>query len=125
MERLSVPCQPSFPGGDFTAEAFIVLKSVYETGEVRTIVSHWDGDRARPGWSFGVTGRQSRYKPQTLVLLLRGDQPWTDKDPAEPLFSGLHIEIGRPYFVGRQCPLSARLAKRESPSTREGSFQRR
>ena len=99
QSRLVVPDNPIFPRGDFTAEAFVVLKSAYDSGEVRSIVSHWDGKRGHPGWSLGVTGKQSRYKPQTLVLLLTGDQPWSDKDPMEPVFSGLHIEIGKPYFV--------------------------
>lgn len=99
QSRLVVPDNPIFPRADFTAEAFIVLKSAYETGEVRTIVSHWDGKRGHPGWSLGVTGKQSRYKPQTLVLLLTGDQPWSDQDPMEPVFSGLHLEVGKPYFV--------------------------
>jgi hypothetical protein len=106
MDRLTVPDHAEFPGGDFTVEAFIVLKSIYEDGEVRTIASQWDGDRAHPGWSFGVSGRQSRYKPQTLVLLLRGDAPWKDDDPVEPIFSGLNIEIGKPYFVAVSVKLA-------------------
>ena len=99
MDRLTIPDQPSFPGGDFTVESFVVLKSAYADGQVRTIAAQWDGDKAHPGWAFGVTGQQSRYKPQTLVLLLRGAQPWSEKDPVEPLFSGLRIETGKPYFV--------------------------
>ncbi|HEV7867275.1 MAG TPA: DUF1553 domain-containing protein, partial [Chthoniobacteraceae bacterium] len=100
QDRLVVPHNPIFPKRDFTAEAFITLRSLYETGEVRTIVSNWDGKRGHPGWALGVTGKASRYKPQTLVLLLSGDQPWSDKDPVEPVFSGLHIELGKPYFIG-------------------------
>ncbi len=99
MDRLTIPDNPAFPSGDFTAEAFIVLRSLYEDGEVRTIVAQGDGHSGHPGWSLGVTGKKSRYKPQTLVLLLSGDHPWSDKDPVEPIFSGLHIELGRPYFV--------------------------
>jgi hypothetical protein len=82
-----------------TIESFIVMKSAYDDGQVRTIAAQWDGDKAHPGWAFGVTGQQSRYKPQTLVLLLRGAQPWSEKDPVEPVFSGLRIELGKPYFV--------------------------
>ena len=99
QDRLTVADHPAFPRADFTVEAFIVLKSLYETGEVRTIASHWDGTKGHPGWSLGVTSKQSRYKPQTLVLLLSGDQPFSDKDPVEPIFSGLHIGLGKPYFV--------------------------
>ena len=99
MDRLTIPDQPAFPAGDFTIESFIVMKSAHSDGQVRTIAAHWDGDKAHPGWAFGVTGGQSRYKPQTLVLLLRGAEPWSEKDPVEPIFSGLSIEAGRPYFV--------------------------
>ncbi len=99
QERLEIPANPAFPTGDFTVEAFIVLRSLYEGGEVRTIASQWDGKKGHPGWSLGVTSKGSRYKPQTLVLQLSGDQPWSDKDPVEPIFSGLHVELGKPYFV--------------------------
>ncbi len=99
MDRLTIPDQPAFPSGDFTVESFIVLKSAYEDGQVRTIAAQWDGDKTHPGWAFGITGQQSRYKPQTLVLLLRGAAAWSEKDPVEPVFSGLRIELGKPYFV--------------------------
>ncbi len=99
QDRLTIPDSPTLPKGDFTAEAYIQLKSLYPDGQVRTIVSHWDGKRGHPGWSLGVTSQASRYQPQTLVLLLSGDEPWSDKDPVEPLFSGLHIELGKPYFI--------------------------
>ena len=105
MDRLTIPDRPAFPGGDFTIEGFIVVKSLHEDGQVRTIASQWDGDRTHRGWSFGVTGKQSRYKPQTLVLMLRGDQIWTEQDPVEPVFSGLHIEVGKPYFVAASVKL--------------------
>ncbi len=99
QERLAVAHDPAFPRGDFTIEAFINVKSVYPTGAVRTIVSKWDGNKGHPGWSLGVTGAGSRNKPQTLVLQLCGDKPWKPTDPVEPIFSGLHIDIGKPYFV--------------------------
>jgi mono/diheme cytochrome c family protein len=96
---LTAPNHPALPSNDFTVEAFVMVRSLYETGEVRTIASPWDGERRHPGWSLGITSKQSRYKPQTLVLLLSGDQPWRADDPVEPIFSGLHIELGKPFFV--------------------------
>ncbi len=99
QERLVVPHDAAFPRGDFTIEAFINVKSVYPTGAVRTIVSKWDGNKGHPGWALGVTGAGSRNKPQTLVLQLCGDKPWKPTDPVEPIFSGLHIDIGKPYFI--------------------------
>ncbi len=99
QERLVVPHAAAFPRGDFTIEAFINVKSVYPTSAVRTIVSKWDGHKGHPGWSLGITGAGSRNKPQTLVLQLCGDKPWKATDPVEPIFSGLHIDIGKPYFI--------------------------
>jgi hypothetical protein len=111
-ERLVMKNSPSFPDGDFTIEAFIVLDSLYPSGSVRTIASHWDGSKNSPGWTFGVTGKQSRYKPQTLVLLLNGEGTIGGKEP-EPIFSALHLEIGKPYYVA----VSVRLADREDGIT--------
>jgi hypothetical protein len=102
---LTASDQPVLPSRDLTVEAFIVVRSLYESGEVRTIASHWDGKRGHPGWSLGITSKQSRYKPQTLVLLLSGDQPWRSDDPVEPIFSGLHIELGKPFFVAASVHL--------------------
>lgn len=99
QERLEIPQGPKMPGDNFTVEAFIKLNSIYEDGQVRTVAAHWDGKRGHPGWALGVTSTKSRYKPQTLVLMLAGDQPYSDKDPMEPVFSGLHIDLGKPYFI--------------------------
>ena len=107
MDRLVMKNSPSFPDGDFTIEAFIVLNSLYANGTVRTIASHWDGSVERSGWSLGITGKQSRYKPQTLVLLLNGEGS-PDRE-AEPVFSALHLEIGKPYYVA----VSVRVADRD------------
>ena len=97
VDRLFMRSSPEFPADDFTIEAFVVLRSLYENAEVRTIASHWNGDKKTGGWSFGVTGRQSRYKPQTLVLQLNGDG--SPENEAEPVFSTMHLEIGKPYYV--------------------------
>jgi mono/diheme cytochrome c family protein len=111
QERLTVPHDPAFPRGDFTIEAFINVKSVYPTGAVRTIVSNWDGSKGHPGWSLGITGQGSRNKPQTLVLQLCGDKPWKATDPVEPVFSGLHIDIAKPYFIAVAVNLDEASAK--------------
>ncbi len=97
VDRLFMRASAGFPDGDFTLEAFVVLRSLYENAEVRTIASHWSGDKKETGWAFGITGRQSRYKPQTLVLLLNGEG--SPEKEAEPVFSGMHLEVGKPYYV--------------------------
>src|SRR5262249_59954644 len=100
--RLQVPDSPAFPTGAFTIEAFVLLRSLYEDGTVRTIASHWAGDKKRPGWSFGVTSKKSAYKPQTLVLQVWGGDDGSDY---EAVFSGLHIALNKPYFVAASVDL--------------------
>jgi mono/diheme cytochrome c family protein len=96
MGKLQVPDSPHLPAGDFTAEAFITLRSLYEDGTVRPIVAHGTANKT-PGWTFGVTSKKSQYKPQNLVLQIWGED---EKGTAyEPVFSNLHIDLNKPYFV--------------------------
>jgi hypothetical protein len=60
------------PTGDFTAEAFIRLDSLYADASVRTIVSQWDSQRRTPGWALGVTSTKSAHQPRNLILQLTG-----------------------------------------------------
>ncbi len=84
-----------FPTDTFTVESYVVLRSLYDDAKVRVLASHWNGDKAAPGWSFGVTSRRSAYKPQTLVLQLFPG----GGGASEPVFSGLHLALNKPYFV--------------------------
>ena len=98
QERLMVANNDTFPTEDFTIEAFVLLRSLYEGSEVRTIASHWGGKNTEPGWALGVSSLKSMRRPQTLVLQLSG----TDADGKklyEPIFSDLHINLNKPYFV--------------------------
>jgi len=103
--RFQVPDHASLPTEDFTVEAFVLLRSTYEDASVRTIASHWGGDKKKPGWSFGVTSKKSQFKPQTLVLQLMGD-PQKNGTDYEAIFSGLHIGLNKPYFVAVSVRLS-------------------
>jgi hypothetical protein len=98
MDRFEVPDSPALPREDFTVEAFILLKSLYEDGQMRTVASHWDGNTQHPGWALGVTGKKSQSKPQTLALQLCGTEGSSAAE-AETIFSGLHIELNKPYFM--------------------------
>lgn len=103
--KLLIPEDDKFPTVDFTIEGFVILRSMFEDGTVRTIASQGNGDPQRPGWSFGVTSKRSRYKPQVLVLQLFGKN---EKEiwESEPVFSNLHIELDKPYYVGVSVKLS-------------------
>jgi mono/diheme cytochrome c family protein len=95
---MRVPRSESFPNGDFTVEAFFVLRSVYDSGAVRVIASVWSGKETDAGWSFGVTGKQSRRKPQTLVLQLIGKNAKGEL-AHDPVFSDHHIQLNKPYYA--------------------------
>lgn len=104
QDRLMVGDRDPLPNGDFTIEAFVLLRAPYPSGEVRTIAARWDGSVAHAGWSLGVTGEKSRYKPMTLIMqLCSGDKKAKE---AEPLFSGLMLQPGRPYFVAASISLA-------------------
>lgn len=97
QDRLMVGDRAALPVGDLTIEAFVLLRAPYENADVRTIAARWNGDIKSPGWAFGVTGKRSRYKPMTLLLQLSSGADGAKE--AEPLFSGLFLQPGRPYFV--------------------------
>ena len=98
------------PDGDFTIEAIIQLDSLYPDANVRTIVSHWNGDTSHRGWNFGVTSTKSGYKPRNLILQLVGGEPrqaGTDKPTYEVIASNLRPELNRPYYVAVSVDVDA------------------
>ncbi|MFN4259708.1 MAG: DUF1549 domain-containing protein [Gemmataceae bacterium] len=100
-----VPHHDRLPASDFTIEAFVRLNSIYDSGSVRTIAAKWDSNIKNPGWAFGVTGKGSRRKPQTLVLQLIGKK--TDGAfGEEAIFSDQHIELNKPYYVAASVKLA-------------------
>jgi hypothetical protein len=103
--KFEVPNSGSLVSAAFTIEAFALLKSVYSDASVRTIASIWDGNASHPGWSLGVTGRKSSSKPQTLVLQLV-TEPMEGSGGLEAVFSGLNIELNKPYFVAASIDLA-------------------
>jgi hypothetical protein len=96
--RLSADSAALQHGATFTIEACLQIRSVYETGAVRTIAAKWDGDKQTQGWSFGVTGKASRRKPQTLVLQLFGEGDGEGLREAA-LFSDQQVDLNTPYFA--------------------------
>ena len=110
--NLEVNHSEAFDVADFTIETFFQLRSVDEGAAVRTIVGKWDGDRSKPGWSFGVTGRGSRRKPNTLVLQLMGS-PADGKLADRAMFSDQNVEIEKPYYAAA----AVQLAKGDKPGT--------
>ena len=105
MRRIEIDDDAKLPNGDFTIEAFVLLRSTYETASVRTIAAHWNGDNSKPGWSLGVTSQRSQFKPQMLVLQLAGTDA-NGKPAYEPIFSSLAIQLNKPYYVAVSVRMS-------------------
>jgi hypothetical protein len=105
QESFRVADSPLFPKSDFTIEAFILLRSLYEDASVRTIASHWNGELDAPGWAFGVTGKKSARRPQTLVLQYAG-KSINGGTNYQPIFSDLNISLNKPYYVAAAMALS-------------------
>ena len=82
----------------FTIEVVFQVNSIFDTGAVRTMVSTWSGNGKTPGWSFGVTGKGSRRKPQTLVLHVFGSDGQKSVTEAA-IFSDQHVKLGVPYYA--------------------------
>ena len=96
---LTVPYSDLFPNSSFTIETFALPKSVAETGGVRTLVANRTSDIKKTGWSLGITGKQSRRKPQTLVLQVVGKK-MNGEIGEEAIFSDQHITLNKPYYIG-------------------------
>ncbi len=106
-KTLRVPHSSQLPVSDFTVEAYVMLRSLFEDAAVRTIVSHWDSNTSHPGWALGVTSKKSRYTPQNLILQMVGD-PAKKGGGYEVIASGIHLELNRPYYVAATVKLSGR-----------------
>ncbi|MBL66933.1 MAG: hypothetical protein CMO74_00555 [Verrucomicrobiales bacterium] len=98
QRSLEVNLPGPLPSGDFTAEAFIQLHSLFPDASVRTIVSQWNSSKATPGWSLGVTSTKSAYKPRNLILQLIG-VPQRGDHGYEVIASNLRPELNKPYYV--------------------------
>lgn len=96
-------------GDEFTIEAIAKLNSVDTAASVRTIASHWTGGKENTesfGWSLGVTGEKSRFKPRNLIIQLVGEDE--NRNTAyEPVASDLRLELGVTYHIAVKVSCAA------------------
>ncbi|MCA9059137.1 MAG: DUF1553 domain-containing protein, partial [Planctomycetaceae bacterium] len=110
QERFQVPADDRLNTEDFTFEAIFQLRSVYESGAVRTLGAKMARQDSRSGWLLGISGKGSRRKPQSLVLQIFGQN--TEGRPQEVvLFSDHHLELNKPYYAA----VSVRMKTPEAP----------
>lgn len=106
QELLLIDDHSKLNAQDFTIEVFFQLRSIYDSGSVRTMVSKVSTKGPATGWTFGVTGKGSRRKPQTLVLQAFGLDASGARREA-PIFSDQHIEINKPYYAAVSFKMGA------------------
>ncbi|MFO1486134.1 MAG: PSD1 and planctomycete cytochrome C domain-containing protein [Verrucomicrobiaceae bacterium] len=97
-EKLRVNLEGRMENDQFAIEAVVFLNSLYPDASVRTIAARWDNDKTKPGWSFGITSEKSAHKPNNLIMQLSGSD-FQGSAAYEVAASGLHIPIGKPYYV--------------------------
>lgn len=88
-------------GDEFTIEAIVKLDSIDVNASVRTIASRWNNGKENVesyGWSLGVTGEKSRFKPRNLIIQLVGEDE-NRNISYEPIASDLRIELGITYHI--------------------------
>ncbi len=99
-ERLLVSTSEK-EGDEFTVEAVASLNSIDVNASVRTIASRWNGGKDSLesfGWSLGVTGEKSRYKPRNVILQVVGEDENANIG-YQVVPSNIHIELGRRYHI--------------------------
>lgn len=88
-------------GDEFTVEAVVNLDSIDVNASVRTIASRWSGGKDSLeafGWSLGVTGEKSRYKPRNVIVQVVGEDENANIG-YQVVPSNIHIELGRRYHI--------------------------
>jgi hypothetical protein len=96
-------------GDEFTVEAIVQLDSIDPAASVRTIASRWNNGKDNVeafGWSLGVTGEKSRFKPRNLIIQLVGEDE-NRNISYEPIASDLRLELGVTYHVAVKVSCSA------------------
>jgi hypothetical protein len=69
--------------------------------ELRILASRWDGNQDRLesyGWSIGVTGLKSRFKPGNLLVQFVGEDANANIG-YHFITSNIHLELGRRYHI--------------------------
>jgi hypothetical protein len=96
-------------GDDFTVQAIVTLDSIDAAAAVRTIASRWNNGKDSVeafGWSVGVTGEKSRFKPRNLIIQLVGEDE-NGNITYEPIASDLRLELGVTYHVAVKVSCAA------------------
>lgn len=106
---LTLPDTRSLPVDNFTIEAIVFNRTLFNDASVRTIASHWNGSNSTPGWNFGITSKKSAYRPRNLILQLIGNDKNGDVK-YEVVPSNIRIPSDKPYYVAAAVDFEAGTA---------------
>jgi hypothetical protein len=98
---------PNKEGDDFTIEAVAQLDSIDANAAVRTLASRWSGGKDSVesfGWSLGVTGEKSRFKPRNIILQLVGEDE-NSNIAYEVVPSNIRFELGHRHHITARISL--------------------
>jgi hypothetical protein len=98
---------PAKEGDDFTIEAVAQLDSIDVNAAVRTLASRWSGGKDSVesfGWSLGVTGEKSRFKPRNIILQLVGEDE-NANIAYEVVPSNIRFELGHRHRIAARISL--------------------
>ncbi|TWT60704.1 DUF1549 domain-containing protein [Rubinisphaera italica] len=110
QEQFQIPDHERLNVGDFTFEAIFQLRSIYDSGAVRTLGAKMARLDSRSGWLLGISGKGSRRKPQSLVLQIFGING--DGQQQEVVqFSDHQLEFNKPYYAA----VSVKMATSDTP----------
>ncbi|MBA2112970.1 DUF1549 domain-containing protein [Bremerella alba] len=95
---LTLPDTRPLPSRNFTIEAVVFNRTLFEDASVRTIAAHWNGSNSTPGWNFGITSKKSAYRPRNLILQLIGKDK-SGQVKYEVIPSNIRVPSDKPYYV--------------------------
>jgi hypothetical protein len=98
QRRLEIPHSSAMPVGDFTIEAYLLLRSFGGRREPSPIAGKWDGNRNHAGWEFSI------YQPSTdtdagILALRLGGRDSSGRFTEQTYYSNLRIDVEKGYHV--------------------------
>ena len=100
QRRLEVPHSSAMPGGDFTIEACLLVRSFDGGSEspIVPIVGKWAGERGRAGWELCIHRFAADRDAGQLALRMRGRDS-TGRFIEQTVYSNMRIGVERAYYV--------------------------
>lgn len=109
FERLHVQNAEEF-GDQFTVEAVTILDRLYPDASANSLISRWNSNTGKNGWTVAVTSTKSAYQPRNFVVALAG-RTAQDEPAFEVVASGLRFPLNKPVYLA--AAISATTSKQD------------